>query len=97
MKPDAEESSLSSEEDEQPAEATKDTPLIDSKEKEKVHTTTCAGCVSEYIMMIAFGIHGFFEGIALGTETEVKSIIMFSIAIILHKGPAVISMGTKLV
>ena len=48
-------------------------------------------------MLIAFGIHGFFEGIALGTETEIKSICMFSLAVILHKGPAVISMGSKLV
>ena len=48
-------------------------------------------------MLIAFGIHGFFEGIAVGSESEIKSICMFSFAIILHKGPAVISMGSKFV
>lgn len=48
-------------------------------------------------MLIAFGIHGFFEGIALGSEAEVKSVCMFSLAIALHKGPAVISMASKFV
>lgn len=46
--------------------------------------------------MIGLGIHSIFEGLAVGINDEMSNLYVFSIAIILHKGAAAMSLGISL-
>ena len=46
--------------------------------------------------MIGLGIHSIFEGLAVGINDEMSNLYVFSLAIILHKGAAGMSLGISL-
>lgn len=46
-----------------------------------------------FILMLAFGIHEFFEGIAFGLMTDVNVAVQLAVGIIIHKTAASISLG----
>jgi len=46
--------------------------------------------------MIALSVHSFFEGLAVGLALKSRTFYNLSIAILLHKGAAALSLGTSL-
>ena len=53
--------------------------------------------MTPFILMIALSVHSIFEGLALGIETDLNSLINIVIAILVHKGAASCSLGISLV
>jgi len=41
--------------------------------------------LTPYLLLVALSIHGFFEGLALGIQNDINSIMILAIAIIAHK------------
>jgi len=54
-------------------------------EGDEHHHFVAKSNLTPYLLLIALSIHGFFEGLALGIQTEFESILILSIAIIAHK------------
>jgi zinc transporter ZupT len=52
--------------------------------------------MTPFILMIGLGIHSIFEGLAVGINDEMNNLYVFSLAIILHKGAAGMSLGISL-
>jgi zinc transporter 1/2/3 len=50
-----------------------------------------------YILLIALSTHAVFEGIVLGLETEMASVLAIIFAILIHKGVEGICLGISLV
>ena len=50
-----------------------------------------------YVLMIALSVHACFEGIALGLQTGMISLLNIVLAIIVHKGAASSALGISLV
>ena len=46
-----------------------------------------------FILMLAFGIHEFFEGIAFGLMDEYAIAVQLAVGIVIHKTCAAISLG----
>jgi zinc transporter 1/2/3 len=46
--------------------------------------------------MIGLGLHAVFEGMALGAENRKSKVLIFALAIFLHKGAAGMSFGISL-
>lgn len=53
--------------------------------------------VSSYVLLLALGFHGLFEGISLGIQLTVKGTIFLLIAIIAHKWAASLTLGISFV
>lgn len=53
--------------------------------------------ITPYILLIALGFHGLFEGMALGIQKDFKSTISLMLAIIAHKWAASLTLGISFV
>ena len=63
---------------------------------EHEHKSSASG-ITPYILLLALGFHGFFEGMALGIQTEVKSTLSLFFAIAAHKWAASLTLGISFV
>lgn len=52
--------------------------------------------MTPYVLMVGLGIHSLFEGIAVGMGTTMPKVGMMTLAIVMHKGAAGMSLGTSL-
>ena len=52
--------------------------------------------MTPYILLIGLGVHAIFEGLALGLSNEIEEVELYSIAILLHKGAAGMSLAISL-
>lgn len=59
--------------------------------------TSCCPNMTPFILMIALSVHSIFEGLALGLQTDLNSVLNIVIAICIHKGAAASSLGISLV
>ncbi len=62
-------------------------------EKEKKEGAGIQSSMSSYVLLLALGFHGFFEGMALGIQETVRGSIFLLIAIIAHKWAASLTLG----
>lgn len=71
----------------------------DEKEKHEHHhdhSKKPAGLTS-YILLLALGFHGLFEGMALGIQSDVQSTLSLFLAIVAHKWAASLTLGISIV
>ena len=59
--------------------------------------TSCCPNMTPFILMIALSVHSVFEGLALGLQTDLNSVLNMLLAIVIHKGAASSSLGISLV
>lgn len=52
--------------------------------------------MTPYVLLIGLGVHSLFEGIALGIKNEMDSVLLLTIAIVMHKGAAGMALGTSM-
>lgn len=52
--------------------------------------------MTPFILMIGLGVHATFEGLSLGIEKDFDKVMIFAIAIVLHKGAAGMSLGISM-
>ena len=53
--------------------------------------------LTSYILLIALGFHGLFEGITLGIQSTIRKTLFLFLAILLHKWAASLSLGISFV
>ena len=53
--------------------------------------------ITPYILLLALGFHGLFEGIALGIQGEVRDALFLSLAIVAHKWAASLTLGISII
>ena len=53
--------------------------------------------ITPYILLLALGFHGFFEGMALGIQGEVRDTLFLSLAIAAHKWAASLTLGISFI
>ena len=58
---------------------------------------SCIESMTPYVLMIGLGVHSLFEGIALGLGDKMDSVLLLTIAIVMHKGAAGMALGTSMV
>jgi zinc transporter 1/2/3 len=67
---------------------------ISAEEKKGTHFHPASN-ITPYILLIALSIHGLFEGIALGLQKSLRSVIFLAIAIIAHKWAEAFTLGVS--
>ena len=55
------------------------------------------GGLSSYLLLLALGFHGLFEGISLGIQSSIKGTLFILLAIALHKWAASLTLGISFV
>ena len=65
-------------------------------EHEHEHEHKSSG-ITPYILLLALGFHGFFEGMALGIQSEVTNTLSLFLAIAAHKWAASLTLGISFV
>lgn len=53
--------------------------------------------ITPYILLLALGFHGLFEGIALGVQGEIRNALFLSLAIAAHKWAASLTLGISFI
>jgi len=53
--------------------------------------------ITPYILLLALGFHGFFEGMALGIQGEVRDTLFLALAIAAHKWAASLTLGISII
>ena len=53
--------------------------------------------ITPYILLLALGFHGFFEGMALGIQGEVRNTLFLALAIAAHKWAASLTLGISII
>lgn len=53
--------------------------------------------ITPYILLLALGFHGFFEGMALGIQSDIKDTLSLFLAIAAHKWAASLTLGISFV
>jgi len=66
--------------------------MADMKKK-----SSCCPNMTPFILMIALSVHSIFEGLALGLQPDMPSVVNMLLAIVIHKGAASSSLGISLV
>lgn len=56
----------------------------------------CVENMTPFILIIGLGVHSVFEGLSLGIEKDFDKVLMYAIAIVLHKGAAGMSLGISM-
>lgn len=59
--------------------------------------SSCCPNMTPFILLLALSVHSIFEGLALGLQTDMASVMNMLIAIVIHKGAASSSLGISLV
>ena len=67
------------------------------KEHEHEHHHGKKGGITPYILLLALGFHGFFEGMALGIQGEVRNTLFLALAIAAHKWAASLTLGISII
>ena len=57
---------------------------------------SCLDNFTPFVLLIGLGTHALFEGIALGVGKELRSVEIFALAIVMHKGAAGMSLGISM-
>lgn len=52
--------------------------------------------MTPFILMIGLGVHATFEGLSLGIEKDFDKVMIYAVAIVLHKGAAGMSLGISM-
>ena len=52
--------------------------------------------MTPFILIIGLGVHSVFEGLSLGIERGFDKVMIYAIAIVLHKGAAGMSLGISM-
>ena len=52
--------------------------------------------MTPFVLLIGLGTHALFEGIALGLTKDLKDVVLFTAAILMHKGAAGMSLGISM-
>ena len=52
--------------------------------------------MTPFILLIGLGTHAIFEGLALGLTKDMKDLVLFVAAILMHKGAAGMSLGISM-
>ena len=66
-------------------------------EHEQGHHHGKKGGITPYILLLALGFHGFFEGMALGIQGEVRNTLFLALAIAAHKWAASLTLGISII
>lgn len=53
--------------------------------------------ITPYILLLALGFHGFFEGMALGIQSDIQNTLSLFLAIVAHKWAASLTLGISFV
>ena len=53
--------------------------------------------ITPYILLLALGFHGFFEGMALGIQGELRDSLFLALAIAAHKWAASLTLGISII
>ena len=53
--------------------------------------------ITPYILLLALGFHGFFEGMALGIQSDIQNTLSLFFAIVAHKWAASLTLGISFV
>ena len=56
-----------------------------------------SSAITPYILLLALGFHGFFEGMALGIQSDVSNTLSLFLAIVAHKWAASLTLGISIV
>ena len=67
------------------------------KEQEHDHHHAKKVGITPYILLLALGFHGFFEGMALGIQGEVRNTLFLALAIAAHKWAASLTLGISII
>ena len=57
---------------------------------------SCMSNMTPYVLMFGLGVHSLFEGIAVGMGKSMDKVAMLTLAIVMHKGAAGMSLGTSM-
>ena len=68
----------------------------DHKESDHSHEHK-PSAITPYILLLALGFHGFFEGMALGIQSDVSNTLSLFLAIVAHKWAASLTLGISIV
>ena len=78
--------------------------LVEKEEKEENeqehehgHHHEKKGGITPYILLLALGFHGFFEGMALGIQSDLKKTLFLCLAIAAHKWAASLTLGISII
>lgn len=66
-----------------------------NKHDHQDHEFNPSSNLTPYILMIALSVHGFFEGIALGIQSNFKSTFYLGLAIVSHKWAESFTLGVS--
>ena len=69
----------------------------DEHEHEHEHNHAKKVGITPYILLLALGFHGFFEGMALGIQGKVRDTLFLSLAIAAHKWAASLTLGISII
>jgi zinc transporter 1/2/3 len=64
--------------------------------KSPIEKKTCLDNFTPFVLLIGLGTHAIFEGIALGINNTFEGVLIFTVAIMLHKGAAGMSLGISM-
>ena len=53
--------------------------------------------ITPYILLLALGFHGFFEGMAMGIQSELRDTLFLGLAIAAHKWAASLTLGIAII
>ena len=70
---------------------------ISKEKKPEEHKDKSTNPLTPYILLIALGFHGFFEGLALGLQDEYQGTLFILIAIVAHKWAESLTLGISFV
>ena len=68
----------------------------EDKEHEHSHEHK-SSAITPYILLLALGFHGFFEGMALGIQSDIQNTLSLFLAIMAHKWAASLTLGISIV
>ncbi len=73
------------------------TELNQLENKVKEQNPVSKGGLRSYLLLLALGFHGLFEGISLGIQSEIEGTLFLFLAIALHKWAASLTLGISFV
>ena len=72
-------------------------PETQEDEHDHEHHEHKSSGITPYILLLALGFHGFFEGMALGIQSDVQNTLSLFLAIAAHKWAASLTLGISFV
>ena len=76
---------------------TKNKYEIVNKSEEKALNSSSKSTTISYLLLLALGFHGLFEGISLGIQLTLRGTLFLILAIVLHKWAAALTLGLSFV